>query len=103
MPRFAAQNIDHNLSLVQALGEIADSKGITIVQLVMAWVLSLGDDLVPLVGAKGPEQLSEALGALDVFLTPEELEQIEKALPKNAVASERYPELMMAHLDSEKP
>jgi len=65
-------------------------------------VLSRDPLIVPLIGARRRERLSEALGALEFTLTPEELAAIEKAVPRNAVAGERYPEHGMASLDSER-
>jgi aryl-alcohol dehydrogenase-like predicted oxidoreductase len=65
-------------------------------------VLSRGDDVVPLIGARSREQLTEALGALYVELTDEDLETLERALPADAAAGERYPAMAMADLDSER-
>ena len=101
-PRFSPQNIDHNLRLVDALRGIAASKQATVAQIAIAWVLSRGKDIVPLVGARRREQLAEALGATDLKLTGEDLEHIERVVPANAAAGERYPTAQMAILDSEK-
>jgi aryl-alcohol dehydrogenase-like predicted oxidoreductase len=101
-PRFASENLDRNLELVEALREIATAQHRSVAQLAIAWVVSRGDEIVPLVGARTRERLREALGALDYKLTADELAQIEAAVPKDAVAGTRYPESMMAHLDSEK-
>lgn len=100
-PRFAAENLPHNLSLVEKLRELAEGKGISVAQLAIAWVASKGDDIVPLIGARRRDQLQEALGALEVMLTEDDLARIEKAVPKDAAAGDRYPPQMMAHLDSE--
>jgi aryl-alcohol dehydrogenase-like predicted oxidoreductase len=101
-PRFSDDNLDHNLALVEQLREIANAKGATPAQLAIAWVLSRGDDVVPLVGARTRERLTEALGALDVELTAEELMRLEEAVPPDAVAGERYNPQQMALLDSER-
>jgi aryl-alcohol dehydrogenase-like predicted oxidoreductase len=101
-PRFNAANIDHNLALADALRGIADAKGATVAQLAIAWVLSRGADIIPLVGARRRERLTEALGALDVTLTPEDLAKIERAIPAGAAAGDRYDAMAMAHLDSER-
>jgi aryl-alcohol dehydrogenase-like predicted oxidoreductase len=101
-PRFSAENIDHNLRLVDALRAIAASKQATVTQLAIAWVLSRGKDIVPLVGARRRQQLTEALGGLDLKLTGDDLERIERAVPANAAAGQRYPAVQMAILDSEK-
>ncbi|MBN9391507.1 MAG: aldo/keto reductase [Chloroflexi bacterium] len=101
-PRFSGENLDHNLQLVDALRGIAEAKGVTVAQIAIAWVLSRGDDIVPLVGARQRPRLSEALGALEVQLTADDLARIEQAIPAGAAAGDRYPTTQMAHLDSEK-
>jgi len=101
-PRFQRENLDHNLALADALGAIADEKGTTTAQLAIAWVLSRGEDVVPLIGARRRERLHEALGALDVELTDEDLARIEEAVPPDAAAGARYAEPQMAQLDSER-
>jgi aryl-alcohol dehydrogenase-like predicted oxidoreductase len=65
-------------------------------------VLGRGQDVVPLVGARTPERLEEALGALEVQLSPEDVVALERAIPADAVAGDRYPEQQMAVLDSER-
>jgi aryl-alcohol dehydrogenase-like predicted oxidoreductase len=101
-PRFQDGNIDQNLSLVEALRQIAVAKGVSVAQIAIAWVLTRDPLIVPLVGARRRERLSEALGALEFTLTGDELAAIEKAVPRNAAAGERYPEHGMASLDSER-
>ena len=101
-PRFQGENLDHNLSLVEALRKVADSKGVSVAQIAIAWVAARGADIVPLVGARRRERLSEALGALDVVLTGQDMTAIEVAAPKGSAAGERYPAMQMAHLDSER-
>jgi aryl-alcohol dehydrogenase-like predicted oxidoreductase len=100
-PRFQGENVDKNLALVTALQKIAEAKGVTVAQIAIAWVASQGDDIIPLVGARRRDRLTEALGALDVKLTPEDMAEIETAVPKGAAAGTRYAEAQMAHLDSE--
>jgi aryl-alcohol dehydrogenase-like predicted oxidoreductase len=101
-PRFSSDNLEKNLALVQALRSVAGYKGATIAQLVIAWVLSRGPNIVPLVGARRPERLAEALGALNVHLSSQDLVQIESAVPFGAAAGDRYPTQLMATLDSER-
>ncbi|MGP4101541.1 aldo/keto reductase, partial [Nonomuraea sp. KM90] len=101
-PRFSGDNLAHNLGLVDALRALAETKGVTVAQLAIAWVLGRGADIVPLVGARTRERLAEALGALDVTLTERDLAAIEAAVPQDAVAGTRYGEAQMAHLDSER-
>lgn len=101
-PRFRKENINTNLALVEALRKVADAKGISVAQAAIAWVAAQGDDIVPLVGARTRGRLTEALGALDMALSPDDLAAIERAVPKNAAAGTRYPEAAMADLDSER-
>ena len=76
-------------------------KNATTAQLAFAWVKSRGDDVVPLIGARRRDQLKEALGALDVKLSPDDLARIEQAVPAGAVAGTRYMPAVLAHMDSE--
>lgn len=99
-PRFQGDNLRHNLNLVEALRKIAAQKGVSVAQIAIAWVLSRGEDIVPLVGARRRDRLTEALGALDVTLEPADLAAIEEAVPAGAAAGERYPAAQMAHLES---
>jgi aryl-alcohol dehydrogenase-like predicted oxidoreductase len=101
-PRFQGENLDANLALVEALRTVAEAKGVTTAQAAIAWVAAQGDDIVPLIGARRRDRLTEALGALDVTLSAQDLAAIEAAVPKDAVAGTRYAEAMMAHLDSER-
>jgi aryl-alcohol dehydrogenase-like predicted oxidoreductase len=102
MPRFQGENLRHNLGLVEELREIADGKGATVAQVAFAWVLARGEDVVPLVGARRRDQLEEALGAIDVKLTADDLERIEQIVPPDAAAGDRYGAPQMADLDSER-
>jgi aryl-alcohol dehydrogenase-like predicted oxidoreductase len=101
IPRFQGENLAHNQALVAKLSQIAAAKGITVAQLAIAWVLGRGQDIVPLVGARKRERLTEALGALEVTLSAAEYAQIEAAVPVG-VAGERDPEPQMRVMDSEK-
>ncbi|RPE44073.1 aryl-alcohol dehydrogenase-like predicted oxidoreductase [Streptomyces sp. Ag109_O5-1] len=105
-PRFQGENLQHNLDLVEALRKIADEKGVSVAQIAIAWVLSRGsqhnDDIVPLIGARTRERLSESLGALDVTLDAAELAAIEEAVPADAAAGTRYPAVQMASLGTEQ-
>lgn len=100
-PRFQGENLAHNLRLVEALRAIAEAKGATVAQVAIAWVASRGSDIVPLVGARRRDRLDEALGALDVALTPDDLAAIEAAVPAGAAAGDRYAAAQMDTLDSE--
>ena len=101
-PRFQGENLQHNLNLVEALRKIAEQKDVTVAQIAITWVLSRGEDIVPLIGARRRDRLTEALGALDITLEEADLTAIEEAVPAGAAAGERYPEAQMAHLDSER-
>jgi aryl-alcohol dehydrogenase-like predicted oxidoreductase len=101
-PRFQGENLDQNLTLVEALRRVAEAKGVSVAQIAIAWVAAQGDDIVPLVGARRRDRLTEALGALAVTLTAADLVAIEQAVPKDAAAGERYASEQMAMLDSER-
>jgi pyridoxine 4-dehydrogenase len=101
-PRFTGENLERNLALVEALRALADEKGATVAQVAVAWALSRGEDVVPLVGARTRERLAESLGALEVELTQDDLARIEATVPVEAVAGERYHAEQMAILDSER-
>jgi aryl-alcohol dehydrogenase-like predicted oxidoreductase len=102
-PRFQAGNVDTNLALVDSLRAIADDVGASPAQVAIAWVAAQGSDIVPLVGARRRDRLSEALGALYVKLTDVQLAALAKAFPPGIAAGGRYPEEHLRHLDSEKP
>ncbi|MDX3641367.1 aldo/keto reductase [Streptomyces sp. MB09-02B] len=101
-PRFQGENLQRNLDLVDALRKIAEQKGASVAQIAIAWVLSRGEDVVPLVGARRRDRLAEALGALEVTLDAADLAAIEGAVPADAAVGDRYPAAQMAHLDSER-
>jgi aryl-alcohol dehydrogenase-like predicted oxidoreductase len=102
LPRFSGENLERNLLLVEALGSIAQQQNATVAQVAIAWVLSRGDDIVPLIGSRRRNQLQEALGALELHLSEDELARIEAAIPPDAVAGDRYDAGQMAMLDSER-
>lgn len=101
-PRFQRDNLTKNLTLVDALAQIAAQRDVSVAQLAIAWVLAQGDDIVPLVGTRRVARLTESLGSIDVRLTPDELATIEAAVPPGSAAGSRYPEQHMAALDSER-
>ncbi|HEV7718655.1 MAG TPA: aldo/keto reductase [Arsenicitalea sp.] len=101
-PRFSAENLEHNLALVEALRTIAAAKGVSVAQIAIAWVAAQGDDIVPLVGARTRERLSEALGAMAVKLDAGDFATIEAAVPLGAARGSRYAEAQMVMLDSER-
>jgi pyridoxine 4-dehydrogenase len=101
-PRFSGENLEHNLELVDALRGIAEERGASVAQIAIAWVLSRGEEIVPLIGARRRDRLDESLGAVEVELSDEDLDAIERAVPPDAAAGQRYPEQQMAILDSER-
>jgi aryl-alcohol dehydrogenase-like predicted oxidoreductase len=101
-PRFQGANLDANLALVAMLKGIADGIGASVAQIAIGWVAAQGKDIVPLVGARRRDRLAEALGALDMRLSAEDLARLAKALPPGAAAGDRYPSAALAHMDSEK-
>ncbi|GAC1421248.1 MAG: aldo/keto reductase [Candidatus Velthaea sp.] len=101
-PRFNGENLDRNLALVDRLRTIAGEKGCSVAQLAIAWVLSRGTDIVPLVGARTRERLREALAAGGLALTPDDDRRLEAAIPVEGAAGGRYPEASMHSLDSER-
>lgn len=102
LPRFSGENLDRNLSLVEELRQVAQAQNATVAQVAIAWVLSRGDDIIPLIGARKRDRLNEALGALNLHLSQDDLAQIESAVPAEAVAGERYDAGQMGMLDSER-
>ena len=101
-PRFQDANIDRNLALVEQLRAIAVEVGASPAQVAIAWVAAQGNDIVPLVGARRRERLTEALGALNVELTAAHLAALAEAFPPGVAAGNRYPDAQLAHMDSEK-
>jgi aryl-alcohol dehydrogenase-like predicted oxidoreductase len=101
-PRFSGENLERNLELVEAIRGIAEEKGATVAQLAIAWVLARGDRVVPLVGARTRERLSESLRAVELELSADDLAAIEGIVPAGAAAGERYDAQQMAILDSER-
>jgi len=106
-PRFQGENLDTNLALVERLRAVANTIGVSVAQVAIAWVIArAGTELasiVPLIGARRRDRLAESLGALDLRLSPEQMVEIEQAVPPDAAAGQRYPEAQLAHMDSERP
>lgn len=100
-PRFQGANLDANLALVEKLRGIAGQRDVSVAQIAIAWVAAQGNDIVPLIGARRRTQLAEALGALEVRLSPDDLAALAEAVPPEAVKGERYPAWALAFMDSE--
>ncbi len=100
LPRFQGENFFKNLELVEAVKALALEKGITPGQLALAWVLSKGDQVVPIPGTKRVKYLQENMQALEVVLSPEEISKLEAVFPVGASAGERYGEANMKLVDA---
>jgi aryl-alcohol dehydrogenase-like predicted oxidoreductase len=98
-PRFADGALAKNLTLVDAIAEIAEKKGATPGQIALAWVMAKGDDIIPIPGTKKIERLEENIGATKIALTPDDIAAIERAAPPEAVTGDRYPASSAATLN----
>ena len=96
-PRFQSENLERNLELVAQVEELAEEKGVTPSQLALAWALSRGDDVVPIPGTKRRTYLEENVVALEVELSDEELERLDRAFPPGAAAGDRYPDMSIVN------
>jgi aryl-alcohol dehydrogenase-like predicted oxidoreductase len=92
-PRFAGEALDANLALVEKVKELAGEHGCTPGQLALAWVLAQGTDVVPIPGTKRIRYLEENLGATEVRLSDDDLKALEEAVPRDAVAGDRYADM----------
>ncbi len=101
-PRFSDENHARNLELLAALEAIAEDHGVTAAQLAIAWVASRGGDVIPLIGTKRRDRLAEALKALELTFSTDDLAAIEAAVPAGSVAGGRYEAAQVAMLDSER-
>jgi aryl-alcohol dehydrogenase-like predicted oxidoreductase len=90
-PRFLPENLDRNVELVRRIERIAKEKGCTPAQLVLAWLLAQGPDIVPIPGTKHKDRLEENVGALRVTLGADDVKRISEAVPVGAAAGTRYP------------
>jgi aryl-alcohol dehydrogenase-like predicted oxidoreductase len=102
LPRYTGANYEKNATLVEALASVAAERGVTPSQMAIAWVLTRGEDIVPVLGSRTVKQVQEALGALELKLSDEELVRLETAVPANEIAGTRYDKQAMTHLDSER-
>ena len=98
-PRFTGEAFRQNLALVAQLEDLARAKGVTVAQLALAWVLSRGEDVVPIPGTKRRTWLAENVAAGDIELSAEDVALLEAAVPRDAVAGERYAAGSMASLN----
>ena len=89
-PRFQGENFEKNIQLVHEVEAMAREKDCTTAQLALAWVLSQGEDIVPIPGTKHVKYLDENIGALEVKLSQQDLERLDEILPPGAASGERY-------------
>ena len=94
-PAVSGENFERNLELVGRVEEIAAKKGCKPSQLALAWVVAQGEGVVPIPGTANRVHLEENVAALELQLTPQELEQINEAMPLGAAAGDRYVEAGM--------
>ncbi len=99
-PRFSGDAYEQNLRLVTALEAVATAKGVSVAQLALAWVLSRGDDVVAIPGTKRRKWLRENIAAGDIVLSESELAALDAAVPRDAVAGDRYPPAAMRNLNA---
>jgi aryl-alcohol dehydrogenase-like predicted oxidoreductase len=94
-PRFQGEQFQRNLAIADMIGEIAREKGVTSAQLALAWVLAQGEDIVPIPGTSNAQRLEENVRSLDLVLTTDDLDRLERAAPKGAAVGDRYEPGMM--------
>jgi aryl-alcohol dehydrogenase-like predicted oxidoreductase len=98
-PRFQGENFDRNMVLVERLEKIAARKRVRASQLALAWVLSKGDDFVPIPGTKRRKYLEENAAAVNINLTRAEIAELEEAIPESDIAGDRYNAVAMKAID----
>jgi aryl-alcohol dehydrogenase-like predicted oxidoreductase len=99
MPRFEGGNLESNLKIVEKIRAFAGARGMTTAQLVLAWVLSRGEGIIPLVGTRRRRHLEQAIGCFEFTLSDGEWQELEAAVPRGSAAGSRYPEPLMKQLD----
>lgn len=99
LPRFQGENFQHNRRLVDQIDCLANAKQCTSAQVALAWLLAKGDDIVPIPGTKRRTFLDENIGAADIKLSEDDVAALERALPLDSAAGQRYPEFVMRTLD----
>lgn len=95
VPRMQGENYARNLETAKALHAMATAKGVSAAQLAIAWVLSRGDDVVPLMGIKRPSRIAENMAALSITLSEQERAELDRAFAPGAIVGARYPEFAM--------
>jgi aryl-alcohol dehydrogenase-like predicted oxidoreductase len=90
LPRFQQDNLSKNQELAEIVRAIAERRGATSSQVALAWVLRAGPNVFAIVGTRSSAHLEENLGAQDVRLTPEEIDELDRTFAPHAVGGERY-------------
>ncbi|WMV48475.1 hypothetical protein MTR67_041860 [Solanum verrucosum] len=103
LPRFQAENLEHNKKLYERICQMAAKKGCTPSQLALAWVHHQGNDVCPIPGTTKIENFNQNIGALSVKLTSEDMEELESIASANAVQGDRYIPGMSTFKNSETP
>ncbi len=98
-PRFQGDNLNHNLNIVRELQQMAADKNVRPGQLALAWVLAQGEDIVPIPGTKRRQYLEENAAAVEIALSPAEIERLNRIAPRGVTAGERYPAAAMRNID----
>lgn len=99
-PRYNGEALQANLSIVQAVNDVADSHGASAAQVALAWVLSRGEGVVPLAGSSRPSHVENSAAALDLVLTEADLARIDEVVPAEGAHGARYPETAMRLIDA---
>lgn len=101
-PRYNGAALEANLAIVQTITDIADSQRASTAQVALAWVLSRGGDVVPLVGSSRSAHVENSAAAIDLTLTEADLAQIDEVVPANGAHGARYPEPALRLIDADK-
>lgn len=99
MPRFQPGNLERNLQLVENIRKFGTARGLTPAQVALAWVLSRGSDIIPLVGTRRQDNLLHAIESLQANLSAEDSNELEALIPRGSAAGSRYPEALMGQLN----
>jgi aryl-alcohol dehydrogenase-like predicted oxidoreductase len=97
-PRFQEGNFEQNVGLLEPIEGVARARGCTLSQVALAWVLSRGDDVVPIPGTKRRKYLEENVGAVEIQLDADDIARLEDGFPPGAAAGLRYPEAQLKTL-----
>ena len=103
LPRFQAENLEHNKTIFERVSDLAERKGCTPSQLALAWVHHQGNDVCPIPGTTKIENFNQNIKALSVKLTPEEMAELESYASADAVKGGRYMDDFSTWKNSETP